>query len=72
LADGTSKKTISLPSFSEYLIEYVPPEKQLDFLKVNVDKLSKLKKELAETEKKIKAELIKQEAMFHCFFQVAP
>lgn len=50
LADGTSKLTIDPDNFKEYYIDYIPIDKQNDFVNTKLKSFNKLK------EKYIKAE----------------
>lgn len=57
LADGTSKLTISKDDLAEYYIEYIPKEKQDNFVEQNVTNLLKLKAEIETAEIKLKESL---------------
>ncbi len=57
LADGTSKLTISKDDLAEYYIEYIPKEKQDNFVEQNVKNLLKLKAQIETAENKLKASL---------------
>lgn len=59
LADGTSKLTILKDDLADYYIEYIPIDKQNDFVKKNVANLIKLKKQLADAETKLKSNMSK-------------
>lgn len=57
LADGTSKLTIGKPNFKQYYIDYIPIDKQNDFVEKHIKeynkKLKSLKKMIKEAEEKI-------------------
>lgn len=53
IADGTSKLTIDAKVFGEYYIDYIPIEKQEDFVKTKLTKFNKLKKKFKEAEASI-------------------
>jgi hypothetical protein len=57
LADGTSKLTIGKPNFKQYYIDYIPIDKQNDFVEKHIKeynkKLKSLKKMIKEAEDKI-------------------
>ena len=53
LAEGTSKLTISPDLFAEYYIDYVPYNKQTDFVNIEIKELTRLKKEYRQAKIKI-------------------
>ena len=66
LADGTSKKTINPHSFGNYKIEYVPLNKQNEFMENNSKRLDALLCQLKAIEASIQMEQDEQRTMFHC------
>lgn len=59
LAEGTSKLTISKVAFEEYYVDYIPKAMQDAFVKKNLEKLNKLKKQLVIESKKTETNLLK-------------
>ncbi len=59
LADGASKLTIAKKDFGEYYIEYIPKNVQDAFVKKNLDKLEKARKQLKIAEDSVQKSLSK-------------
>jgi len=57
LADGTSKLTISKTAFEDYYIDYIPYDKQLDFVKTKLKDFLALKAKFRREEAKLSAEV---------------
>ncbi len=59
LAEGTSKLTISPDVLADYYIEYIPKDKQDEFVEQNVATLIKLKEKVAAAESKLQENMDK-------------
>ncbi|MHC5218094.1 N-6 DNA methylase [Enterococcus sp. LJL128] len=58
LADGTSKLTITPDALGEYYIEYFPIDEQNNFVKDYIEDYDRLKVQIVEAEKELKANLL--------------
>lgn len=59
LADGTSKLTIDKTDLEQYYIDYIPYEKQRDFVETKIKKFENLKRKFLRAKKQFEAELYK-------------
>ena len=57
LADGTSKLTINKEDFEDYYIDYIPFKEQVAFVKQNLDKVAKMRKDLQQETEKIETSI---------------
>ena len=57
LADGTSKLTISKESFEDYYIDYIPYDKQLDFVQTKLKEFQALKEKYRQEEASLSFEI---------------
>ena len=59
MADGTSKLTIDEHDFENYYIDYIPYNKQIDFINKKVKNFIKLKNKFLKAQEKFEKDLIR-------------
>ena len=59
LADGTSKLTIDSNTLENYYIDYIPYDKQVQFVKTKIEKFNKIKEKFLKAKEAFEAELFK-------------
>ena len=58
LADGTSKLTIDKTDLEEYYIDYIPYDKQVEFVANSLEEVNILKKKLIEAEQQLEKHIL--------------